>query len=77
MIKEGRAERRRVTEVVFHVLVVSRLVVVLCRLLVVVLTTRPAGLPPQLYSGLQSLYQGHREGTVRYFSQKCIGLTVS
>lgn len=36
----------------FHVLVVYRLVVVLCRLLVVAITFRLAGLPPQLLSGL-------------------------
>lgn len=78
MIKEGRAERRRVTEVMFHVLVGYRLVMVLCRLLLllVVITIRPAGLPSQLHSGLQALYQAHREATMRYFSQKCIGLTV-
>jgi hypothetical protein len=76
LIKEGRAERRRVTEVMFHVLVGYRLVMVLCRLLLLVIAIRPAGLPPQLHSGLQSLYQGHREATIRYFSQKCIGLTV-
>lgn len=57
----------------FHVLVGYRLVMVLCGLLLLVLVvviTRPAGLPPQLHSGLQSLYQGHREATIRYFSQK-------
>lgn len=54
------------------VMVVPRLVVVV----VVVVTIRSAWLPPQLRSGLQSLYQGQREGTMRYFSQKCTGLSV-
>lgn len=61
MIKEGRAGRRRVTEVMFHVLVVHRLVMMRCRLLLlVVITVRPAGLPPQLHS----LYQGHRASSL-------------
>lgn len=52
------------------------LVMVVPRLVVVVMTIRSAWLPPQLRSGLQSLYQGQREGTMRYFSQKCTGLSV-
>lgn len=47
----------------FCVLLVPRLVMVVPRLVVMVMTIRPAWLPPQLHSGLQSLYQGHREGT--------------